>query len=107
MLNYEPQNLFHENKFSSYPRKYCASKIKRYTVLTTIGGCDKDNIGTKFISTYDVHSDSWVKCKGAELPLSLFRPGVMKLDNNEVMVFGGEVRSQDFSSKVFIGQFEK
>ncbi len=74
-------------------------------LLTTIGGCDKDCIGTKLISTYDFHSDSWVKCKGAELPLSLFRPGVMKLDDNRVMLFGGEVQSRRFSSQVFIGQF--
>ncbi len=75
-------------------------------LLTTIGGCDKDLVGTKLISTYDFHSDSWVKCKGAELPLSLYRPGVMKLDDDQVMVFGGEVKRQHFSSQMFIGQFE-
>ena len=74
--------------------------------LTTIGGCDKDLVGTKLISTYNFHSDSWVKCKGAELPSFLLRSGVMKLDANQVMVFGGEVQRQHFSLQVFIGQFQ-
>ena len=32
--------------------------------------------GSKFISTYDFATDTWVECKGAELPLALYRPGL-------------------------------
>lgn len=61
--------------------------------------------GTKFISTYNVPTNTWVECKGAELPVPLYRPGVVKLDNDEVVVVGGETKMQQFVSQVFIGEF--
>ncbi len=100
----------HSDKWDTFLCKHplmCTALTEVYGQLTTIGGCDEDHIGTKLISTYDFHSGSWVKCKGAELQLSLLRPGVIKLDDNRVMVFGGEVKRQHFSLQVFIGQFEK
>ncbi len=100
----------HPVKWDTFPCKHplmCTALTEVSGLLTAIGGCDKDLVGTKLISTYDFHSDSWVKCKGAELPLSLYRPGVMKLDDNQVMVFGGEVQRQHFSSQVFIGRFHR
>ncbi len=100
----------HPVKWDTFPCKHLllGTAITEVSgLLTTIGGCDEDLVGTKLICTYDFHSDSWVKCKGAELPLSLSRPGVMKLDDNQVMVFGGEVQSRHFSSQVFIGHFQK
>ncbi len=100
----------HPLKWDTFPCQHplmCTTLTEVSGLLTAIGGYDKDLIGTKIISTYDFHSDSWVKCRGAELPLSLYRPGVMKLEDNQVMVFGGEVKRQHFSSQVFIGQLKK
>ncbi len=107
---YPAYSTVHPVKWDTFPCKHPLMGTAITEVsgqLTTIGGCDKDRVGTKFISTYDFHSDSWVKCIGAELPLSLSSPGVMKLDDNQVMVFGGEVKRQHYSLQVFIGQFEK
>ena len=68
--------------------------------LTAMGGADGNhsmNIkGTKFISTYDFQTDSWVKCQDVQLPLAVFRPGLVKLGNNEVLVVGGEAKSRQF-----------
>ena len=61
--------------------------------------------GTKIISTYDFQSNSWVECKGAELPLAIYNTGVVKLTDDEVMVIGGGYKNQTFSTKVYIGKF--
>ena len=61
--------------------------------------------GSKFISTYDFATDTWVECKGAELPLALYRPGLVNLGNNKVMLIIGQPRSQQFSKVVFIGSY--
>ena len=64
--------------------------------------------GSKFISTYDFATDTWVECKGAaELPLALYRPGLVNLGNNKVMLIGGQPRSQQFSKVAFIGSYMK
>ena len=63
--------------------------------------------GSKFISTYDFATDTWVECKGAELPLALYRPGLVNLGNNKVMLIGGQPRSQSFSKVAFIGCYVK
>ena len=63
--------------------------------------------GSKFISTYDFTTDTWVECKGAELPLALYRPGLVNLGNNKVMLIGGQPRSQQFSKVAFIGCYAK
>lgn len=60
--------------------------------------------GTHFVSTYSFATDMWVECKSAELPLPLYRPGVVKLDEDEVMIVGGESKIQHFTTDVFIGE---
>ena len=109
--NAEPEDpgysILHSVKWDTFPSKHplvCTALTEVSGQLISIGGSDEDLVGTKLISIYDFHSDSWVKSKGAELPLSLYSPGVMKLDDNQVMVFGGEFQRR-FSSQVFIGQF--
>ena len=75
--------------------------------LIAMGGACGNHVmnieGTKFISTYDFQTDSWVEYKGAQLPLALFRPGLVKLGHNKVMVIGGEAKAHQFCSHVFIG----
>ena len=61
--------------------------------------------GTKIISTYDFQSNSWVECKGVELPLAIYNTGVVKLADDEVMVVGGGYKNQTFSTKAYIGKF--
>ena len=61
--------------------------------------------GTKIISVYDFQSNSWVECKGAELPPAIYNTGVVKLADDEVMVVGGGYKDQTFSAKVYIGKF--
>ena len=77
--------------------------------LTSMGGAVMKNAlksGTKIISMYDFQSNSWVECKGAELPLDIYNTGVVKLEDNEVMVVGGGYKNQTFSAKVYIGKFQ-
>ena len=77
--------------------------------LTALGGALADRSfesGTKIISTYDFQSNSWVECKGAELPLAIYNTGVVKLADDEVIVIGGGLKNQIFSAKVYIGKFE-
>ena len=76
--------------------------------IIALGGAVMNNIlksGTKIISTYDFQSNSWVECKGAELPLAIYNTGVVKLADNEVMVVEGGYKNQTFSTKVYIGKF--
>ena len=75
--------------------------------LTAFGGSYEERLrcGTKFISTYDPVRATWVECKGAELPVPLYRPGVVKLEDNKVMVIGGQPKMQQFSQEVYIGSF--
>ena len=56
--------------------------------------------GTEIISMYNFQSNSWVECKGAELPLAIYNTGMMKLADDEVMVVGGGYKNQTFSAKV-------
>ena len=74
--------------------------------IFTIGGCHGLSLhhGTQYTSTYDFASDTWVECKGAELPVPLYRSTVVSLGNNEVMCVGGQTKSQQFSANVFIGK---
>ena len=78
--------------------------------LTAMGGAHGNHVmnieGTKFISIYDFQTDSWVECKGAQLPLAVFRPGLVKLEHNKVMVIGGEAKSRQFHAQVYIGKFK-
>ncbi len=62
--------------------------------------------GTRFIGTYDFATDTWVNCKGADLPAPLYRPGVLKLDDNRVMIVGGQPKMQQFSAAVYVGSYD-
>lgn len=74
-------------------------------MLTAMGGTydGRLRLGSKFISMYDFATDTWVECKGAELPVHLYRTGVVKLADNKVMVIGGQPKMQQFSNEVYIG----
>ena len=58
--------------------------------LVTMGGSVDPTLrcGTKYITTYDSATETWVECKGAELPLPLYRPNLVKLENNQVLLIG-------------------
>ena len=77
--------------------------------LVVVGGSveQERRCGSKFISTYDFATDTWVECKGAELPLALYRPGLVTLDSFKVMIIGGQTKSQQFSRKVYPGYYCK
>ena len=62
--------------------------------------------GTMFISSYDFAADMWVECQGAQLPVPLYRPGVVKLAGNKVMIIGGQPEMQQFSNEVYIGSYK-
>lgn len=72
--------------------------------LVAVGGSvdPKYRQGTKFISTYDFATNTWVECKGAEIPLPLYRPGLVNLGHNKVMLIGSkdsqEVRNSHLQS---------
>lgn len=76
--------------------------------LVAMGGSHEEVLrhGTRFISSYDFAADMWVECKGAQLPVPLYRPGVVKLADNKVMVIGGQPKMQQFSNEVYIGSYE-
>ena len=77
--------------------------------LVTMGGSVDPTLrrGTKYITTYDSAAETWAECKGAELPLPLYRPNLVKLENDQVMLIGGQAKSQQFSSAVFIATYEE
>ncbi len=77
--------------------------------LVTMGGSSHpmQRYGTKFISIYDFTSATWVECKGAQLPVPLYRAGVVKLDSDQVMIVGGQPKMQQFSAAVYIGKCYK
>ena len=87
----------------------CPSLVELDGRLVVIGGSvdELQRRGSKFISIYDFATDTWVECKGAELPLALYRPGLVNLGNNKVMLIGGQPRSQQFSNLAFIGSYVK
>lgn len=76
--------------------------------LVAMGGENWNNRlniqGTKFVGTYSFSAHSWVECEGVELPMAVYRPGVVRLDEGRVMVIGGELTIQHFSTQVFIGE---
>ena len=76
--------------------------------LVAMGGsCDVVlRRGTRFISSYDFAADMWVECQGAQLPVPLYRPGVVKLAGNKVMIIGGQPEMKQFSKKIYIGTYE-
>ena len=76
--------------------------------LTAMGGSYEHALrrGTRYISTYNFTTGSWMECEGAQLPVPLYRPGVIKLDDSRLMVIGGQPKMQIFSSEVYIGTYE-
>ena len=76
--------------------------------LVTMGGSLDPTLrhGTRLIGTYNFVSHTWVKCKYAEIPLPLYRSGLETLDNNQVLVVGGQSRSQKISAAVFLGSYQ-
>ena len=62
--------------------------------------------GTRFISSYDFAADVWVECQGAQLPVPLYRPGVVKLPGNKVMIIGGQPEMKQFSKQVYIASYK-
>ena len=77
-------------------------------MLVSMGG-SLDRVlrrGTRFICSYDFVADMWVECQGAQLPVPLYRPGLVKLPGNKVMIIGGQPEMQQFSNKVYIGRYE-
>ena len=85
----------------------CPSPVELGGRLVVMGGSIdiQQRRGSRFISTYDFATDTWVECKGAELPLALYRPGLVNLGNNKVMLIGRQPRSQQFSTIAFIGNY--
>ena len=76
--------------------------------LVAMGGSHEEVLrrGTRFISSYDFVADVWVECHGAQLSVPLYRPGVVKLAGNKVMIVGGQPEMQQFSNEVYIGSYE-
>ena len=90
----------------TYPL-FCPSLVEVDGKLIAMGGSIYADLrhGTRYISTYDYFNMKWVECKSAQLPVPVFRPGVVKLSNSKVMIVGGEMASQKFSASVFVGNF--
>ena len=82
-----------------------ASPVELDGRLVAMGGSSDpiQRCGTRFISRYDFATDTWEVCKNARLPVPLYRAGVVKLDSNQVMIVGGQPKSQQFSAAVYIG----
>ena len=71
-------------------------------LLVAMGGAYKLPPGTQYVSMYDFSRDTWVECKGAKLHVPVYRPGLVRLANDEVMLVGGEEGVQNFSKHVAI-----
>jgi hypothetical protein len=85
---------------------FLSSLVELKGKLVAMGGCSElePRCGTRFISYYDLFADMWVECTEAQLPVPLYRPGVVKLADNKVMVIGGQPEMQKFSSEVYIAK---
>ena len=92
---------------TAYPL-YLSSIVKLEGKLIAMGGSYDAVLryGSRFISSYDFAADMWVECQGAQLPVPLYRPGVVKLAGNKVMIIGGQPEMQQFSKKIYIGTYE-
>ena len=83
----------------------CSSLIPIGEKLAAFGGSSGliARHGTRYISTYDFTTGTWVECEGAQLPVPLYRPGVIKLDKKRFMLIGGQHKNQEFSKETSIG----
>jgi hypothetical protein len=84
---------------------FLSSLVELDGKLVAMGGSydDEMRVGTIYTSFYDSMADTWVGCKRARLPTPLYKPGVVKLAADKVMIIGGQPRMQHFSNKVYIG----
>ena len=84
---------------------FCSSLVEIDSNLVAMGGSAQAELGhgTRTISLYNTALRKWVECNKAQLPIPILRPGVVKFSENEVIVVGGELASQQFSAVVFIG----
>ena len=92
------------------PRQHpllCTSPVAVNKRLVAFGGYADVTLpcGTRLICTYDFFSHRWLELADAQLPVPLYRPGVITLDNDKLMIIGGQPKSQQFSPSVFIGSF--
>ena len=92
---------------TAYPL-YLPSIVRLEGKLIAMGGsCDAVlRHGTRFISSYDFAADMWVECQEAKLPVPLYRPGVVKLAGNKVMIIGGQSEMKQFSNEVYIASYK-
>ena len=92
---------------TEYPLIY-SSLVEIEGKLIALGGSSDAVLrhGTRFISSYDFAADMWVECQGAQLPVPLYRPGVVKLAGNKVMIIGGQAEMKQFSNEVYIGSHD-
>ena len=93
---------------TAYPL-YLSSIVKLEGKLIAMGGSYDALLrrGTKFISSYDFAADMWVECQRAQLPVPLYRPGVVKLAGNKVMIIGGQPEMKQYSKEIYIGTYEQ
>ena len=79
--------------------------------LVAMGGSARVQLrhGTRLISIYEfsAESEGWAECVGAQLPVPLYRVGVVKIEEDKVMIVGGQFKSQQFSATVFIGSIHR
>ena len=94
-------------QLSSQHPLFCASPAAIDGRLIAFGGYSTVELhcADTLVSTYDFFSHRWVKLADAQLPVPLYRPGVITLDNDKLMIIGGQPKSQQFSPSVFIGSF--
>lgn len=83
----------------------CSTAVEIDRVVIAMGGSREEVLrcGTIYISTLNATSNLWAECEGSQLPVPLYRPGVVKLADNKVMVIGGQPKMQHFSNEVYIG----
>ena len=103
LLNNSPWKQLQEQHPLSY-----TSPVELDGRLVTLGGSSDpiDRCGTKHISMYNFATDTWQVCKNGTLPVPLYRAGVVKLDDNQVMIVGGQPKMQQFSAAVYIGTYD-
>lgn len=82
----------------------CSSPVEINGKIVAVGGSVDTKLrqGTGFVSSYDFASNVWVECKSAQLPVPLYRTGVVKLDDSSAIVAGGQSKSQMFSNTFFM-----
>ena len=106
--NNDPTSLTWEELREEHPLTFPSLMELDGRLVVTGGSVDPNRRrGSKYISTYDFATNTWVECRSAELPLALYRPGLVNLGNNKVMLIGGQPRSQSFSKVAFIGCYVK